>query len=57
LRETDLDVILNLQPLINQCHERGRYHLLDYRHDLDAPLSAEEAALLNQSFRDAGLRR
>lgn len=33
LRPSDDDVVLDLQHLIDQCHERGRYHLLDYRSD------------------------
>ncbi len=44
LRPTDADVALDLQPLIDQCHERGRYHLLDYRFPLDPPLGPEDAA-------------
>src|SRR5439155_18254952 len=31
LRPSDTDLVLDLQPLIDQCHERGRYHLLNYR--------------------------
>ena len=38
LRPADADVVLDLQPLIDQCHERGRYHLLNYRLALDPPL-------------------
>jgi len=44
LRPTDADVTLALQPLIDQCHERGRYHLLNYRLALDPPLAPEDAA-------------
>ena len=44
LRPTDADVVLDLQPLIDQCHERGRYHLLNYRLALQPPLSPEDAA-------------
>jgi hypothetical protein len=29
LRPSDADVLLDLQPLVDQCHERGRYHLSD----------------------------
>ena len=56
LRRTDSDVILNLQPLINQCHERGRYHMQDYRTDPDPPFSPEDAAWVDRLLRDAGLR-
>jgi hypothetical protein len=44
LRPTDADLAVDLQPLVDQCHERGRYHLLDYQLDLDPPLPPEEAA-------------
>jgi hypothetical protein len=44
LRPTDGDVVLDLQPLIDQCHERGRYHLLNYRLGLEPPLAPEDAA-------------
>jgi hypothetical protein len=44
LRTTDADAALGLQPLIDQCHERGRYHLLNYELPLDPPLAPEDAA-------------
>ena len=56
LRPTDADVVVDLQPLIDQCHERGRYHLLNYRLDLDPPLSPEEAVWADQVLRDHDLR-
>jgi len=55
LRPTDADVVLNLQPLIDQCHDRGRYHLLNYRLELHPPLAPEDAAWANQLLRDHGL--
>ncbi|MBI2949132.1 MAG: DUF4058 family protein [Verrucomicrobia bacterium] len=55
LRPTDADVVLNLQPLIDQCHDRGRYHLLNYRLELHPPLAPEDAACANQLLRDHGL--
>jgi hypothetical protein len=51
LRPTDADVALELQPLIDQCHERGRYHLLRYRAELDPPLSAADAAWVQETLR------
>jgi hypothetical protein len=57
LRESDSDLVLNLQPLINQCHERGRYHMLDYRTDPEPPFSPEDAAWVNGVLREAGLRK
>ncbi|MBE7504612.1 MAG: DUF4058 family protein, partial [Verrucomicrobiales bacterium] len=50
------DVVLDLQPLIDQCHERGRYHRLDYRLDLQPPLPPEEAVWVDQVLRTQGLR-
>jgi hypothetical protein len=52
LRPTDADVVLDLQPLIDQCHERGRYHFLNYRLDLDPPLPPEDAAWVSQVLRE-----
>jgi hypothetical protein len=56
LRPTDADVTVDLQPLIDQCHERGRYHLLNYRLDLDPPLSPEDAVWADQILKEHGLR-
>jgi hypothetical protein len=52
----DADVVVDLQPLIDLCHERGRYHLLNYRIELDPPLPPEEAAWVDQLLREHGLR-
>jgi hypothetical protein len=52
LRPTDADVAVDLQPLVDQCHERGRYHLLDYRLALDPPLAPEDAAWADQLLRE-----
>jgi hypothetical protein len=30
LRPTDADIVLELQPLLNQCYDRGRYWMIDY---------------------------
>jgi hypothetical protein len=56
LRPTDEDVLLDLQPLIDQCHERGRYHRLDYRRDLDPPLAPDDAQWVDDRLRGLGLR-
>ncbi len=55
LRPTDADVPLELQPLIDQCHERGRYHRLRYRVELDPPLSPADAAWVQETLRQHGL--
>jgi hypothetical protein len=51
LRQSDSDEVVDLQALVNQCHERGRYHFLDYNLALDPPLSAEDAAWAEQLLR------
>lgn len=56
LRPSDADVPADLQPLIDQCHERGRYHLLDYRADPDPPFPPEAAVWVDQVLREGGLR-
>ncbi len=56
LRTTDADVVVALQSLINRCHERGRYHLLNYATELDPPLSPADAAWVDEILRRQGLR-
>ena len=55
MRPSDADVPTDLQPLIDQCHERGRYHLLDYRTELDPPFPPEEAAWVDQVLNEGGM--
>jgi hypothetical protein len=55
LRAADSDVVLDLQTLIDQCHERGRYHLLNYHLLLNPPLSADDAAWSDELLRRAHL--
>jgi hypothetical protein len=56
LRLTDADLVVDLQPLINQCHERGRYHRLNYRIELDPPLPPAEAVWVDEILRARALR-
>lgn len=42
LRKGEKDVFIDLQALVNQVHEVGRYHLLDYRRLPDLPLPADD---------------
>ena len=44
LRESDVDIPLDLQPLIDLCYENGDYDNMDYAHDPIPPLEAEDAA-------------
>lgn len=43
LRPTDRDVSLNIQQLINQVYDRGRYSKVNYHHDPDPAFAPEEA--------------
>ncbi len=56
LRPTDHDVVLELQPLVDQCHERGRYWMLDYRRELQPPLAPADAAWADELLRKSSLR-
>jgi hypothetical protein len=40
LRPGDPDVVLRLQPLLDDCYRRGRYSSLDYSRPLNLPFSA-----------------
>jgi hypothetical protein len=51
LRPTDADAAPEFQPLIDQCHERGRYHRLLYGEELDPPLAPADAAWVQEMLR------
>ena len=44
LRPGDSDVVLDLQQVVDEAYETGRYDRTDYRRPLDPPLPPEEAA-------------
>jgi hypothetical protein len=44
LRQSDRDVPLDLQPILEQAYRNGRYDDLDYTRDADPPLVGEDAA-------------
>lgn len=48
LRPTDDDVILALQPLLDQAYERGRYDRLDYSRPPDPPFEKADAEWLRE---------
>jgi len=55
LRPTDLDAALDLQSLIDQCYERGRYaSTIDYSKLPHPPLPEEEAAWAKEKLAAAG---
>lgn len=56
LRETDQDVVLDLQPLIDRAYELGRYWQENYAQELAPPLLADEAEWLDEKLKSAGLR-
>ncbi len=57
LRETDLDVPLDLQPLIDRIYTTGRYWLHDYCKPLDPPLSGDDDQWACKLLSAAGLTR
>jgi hypothetical protein len=56
LRRTDKDVPLNLQALVDQCYQNGRYHTIDYTIDPEPPLNDHDAAWADGLLRAAGKR-
>jgi len=56
LRETDHDVPLDLQALIDLCYQNGRYEDLDYQVELAPPLDARDAAWAEELLRSNGFR-
>jgi len=56
LRASDRDVALEIQPLVNEAFERGRYWKLDYHRELEPPLSSEDEAWANELLCKCGLR-
>jgi hypothetical protein len=56
LRETDADVILHLQPLIDRCYRHSRYDDIDYTREPDPPLDVTDGQWADALLRDAHLR-
>ena len=55
LRESDADTTLNLQALIDQCYENGRYDHIDYRQPPVPPLDPDGAAWAEKWLRAKGV--
>lgn len=55
LRAKDLDVPLDLQPLLDRIYVTGRYWLHDYAAPLIPPLSADEQTWSRERLAEAGL--
>jgi hypothetical protein len=57
LRQTDRDVALDIQSLIDRCYEVGRYDDdIDYREDPDPPLDSDDVSWANTLLREQGRR-
>jgi hypothetical protein len=57
LRQTDAEVPLDLQTLIEQCYRNGGYDDdLDYRHAPDPPLAADDESWADNLLRSQGRR-
>jgi hypothetical protein len=48
LRRGDSDIVLQLQPQLNECYRRGRYGSLDYSRPLNPPLGEDEKRWVEQ---------
>ncbi|MGH7967664.1 MAG: DUF4058 family protein, partial [Limisphaerales bacterium] len=58
LRRTDPDVALDLQVLVDQCYERGRYsEVINYTETPEPPLPPEETAWANEVLAAFAKRR
>lgn len=53
LRPNDRDVVLQLQPILDECYADGRYDGLNYADRLDPPLNPEDAAWAAELIRAA----
>jgi hypothetical protein len=56
LRPQDQDVLLRLQPLVEQAYQNGRYADLNYRNPPNPPLSAADSDWADQRLRALGKR-
>jgi len=56
LRQTDADVPLDIQALVDLCYEHGRYDDTDYRAEPDPPLDPPDAAWADAHLRAQGRR-
>lgn len=52
LRPTDDDIVLRLQPLLDDCYRRGRYASIDYSRPPHPPLDEQTATWANQILRE-----
>ena len=57
LRLTDRDVSLNIQQIIDQVYDRGRYAKLNYQPDPEPPFSSDDAAWVETLLCEKGRRK
>ena len=56
LRRTDADITLDLQAVMDETMERGRYSWINYKGDPHPPLPREDAEWLDGLLKEKGLR-
>ena len=56
LRSTDGDIVLQLQPLIDECYRRGRYWTIDYHSPPVPRLNDDDEQWADGLLREKGLR-
>ncbi len=56
LRETDADVVLDLQAILDQCYDKGGYTRIDYRAPPRPPLTPADASWADEWLRRQGVR-
>ncbi|MDX1925424.1 MAG: DUF4058 family protein [Pirellulaceae bacterium] len=52
LRPGERDIVLELQPLIDECYRDGRYHRIDYHSDIKLNFSESDLAWISQRLRE-----
>jgi hypothetical protein len=58
LSGNDADIVLDLQAILNECHDVGRFdERLDYRNDCASPLSKKHAKWVDELLRKKKLRK
>lgn len=57
LRTEDADIALDLQAILDQCYQKGGYHLgIDYSGEPSPPLPEADRAWMDELLREKGLR-
>lgn len=56
LRQSDADVALDLQSVIDQCYQKGRYDDIDYTEDPFTPLKPSDEKWIHELLKSKGLR-